>query len=344
MEATLTPARTPRQLKVITLIVGIAAPVTVSAGIVFRGLGNLIGTIVRLDRNPGGAPVWLGNALVAIYISVVICLALVHLLSYIHFSGAKFPLVLSMVALLALSLGAVSMGVIPAFTDDFSRTVNAVHVVDTTGNDINAQEPLSYISLYSNTPGKLTREVESLKDEEFFCGRNNTVDFVSFTVNYGCWSYMDGKSGWTKSEIPTIQVESDSKTDVRETLVSMDTKSATRWALAINMEEIDDFRLYVGSEELVTAGNKTEIDGWHTIQFAGGKNSPTKFRMKLVWLSNPTQRVSERPHLLKLRADMLKVTARTEKILNKLPTWTSQFGKSTAPYNLAFLASLPVKF
>lgn len=50
MEATLTPARAPRQLKVITLIVGIAAPVTVSAGIVFRGLGNLIGTIVRLDR------------------------------------------------------------------------------------------------------------------------------------------------------------------------------------------------------------------------------------------------------------------------------------------------------
>jgi hypothetical protein len=29
-----------------------------------------------------------------------------------------------MVALLALSLGAVSMGVIPAFTDDFSRAVN----------------------------------------------------------------------------------------------------------------------------------------------------------------------------------------------------------------------------
>lgn len=116
--------------------------------------------------------------------------------------------------------------------------------MDTTGNDINAQEPLSYISLHSNTPGKLTREVESLKDEEFFCGRNNTVDFVSFTVNYGCWSYVDGKSGWTKSEIPTIQVESDSKTDVRETLVSIDTKSATRWALAINMEEIDDFRLY----------------------------------------------------------------------------------------------------
>lgn len=50
MEATLTPARAPRQLKVITLILGIAAPVVVSTGIVVRGLGNLIGTVVRLDR------------------------------------------------------------------------------------------------------------------------------------------------------------------------------------------------------------------------------------------------------------------------------------------------------
>lgn len=119
-----------------------------------------------------------------------------------------------------------------------------MHVVDTTGNYIKAQEPSSYISIYSNTPGKLTREVESLKDEEFFCGRNKTIDFVTFTVNYGCWSYLDGQSGWTESEIPTIQVKSDSRSDVRETLISIDTKSATRWALAINMEEVADFRFY----------------------------------------------------------------------------------------------------
>jgi hypothetical protein len=50
MEATLTPARAPRQLKVITLILGIAAPIVVSTSIVVRVLGNLIGTIVRLDR------------------------------------------------------------------------------------------------------------------------------------------------------------------------------------------------------------------------------------------------------------------------------------------------------
>ncbi|KAJ3706443.1 hypothetical protein LUZ61_010148 [Rhynchospora tenuis] len=344
MEATLTPARSPRKLKVITLIVGIAAPVVASTDIVVRVLGNLIGTIVRLDRNPGGAPVWLSNALVAIYISLIICLMLVHLLSYIHLSGAKLPLVLSMVALLALSLGIVSTGVIPAFTDDISRTVNVVHVVDTTENYIKAREPLSYISLYSNTPGKLSREIENLKDEEFLCGRNNTIDFVTFTMNYGCLSYLDVESGWTKSEIPTIQVESDSKTDGRETLISIDTKSATRWTLAINMEEIADFTIYVGLDEVVTTGNKTNIDGWHIIQFAGGKSSPTKFKIKLFWSSNSVQKVSESPYLLKLRADVPKLTPRAEKVLNKLPKWTSQFGKSTSPFNLAFLASLPVKF
>jgi hypothetical protein len=100
----------------------------------------------------------------------------------------------------------------------------------------------------------------------------------------------------------------------------------------------------VGLEELVKTGNKTEVDGWHTIQFAGGKKSPTKYKIRLFRSSNPTRKVSERPDLLKLRADVLKVTPRAKKILNKLPTWTSQFGKSTSPYNLAFLASLPVKF
>jgi hypothetical protein len=104
------------------------------------------------------------------------------------------------------------------------------------------------------------------------------------------------------------------------------------------------FFLAVGLEELVTTGNKTDVDGWHTIQFAGGKNSPKKFKIRLLRSINPSRKVSERPDLLKLRADVLKVTPRAEKILNKLPTWTSQFGKSTSPYNLAFLASLPVKF
>lgn len=38
-------------------------------------------------RNPGSTPEWLGNAIVAIYIAVIICLTLVYLLSCVHFSG-----------------------------------------------------------------------------------------------------------------------------------------------------------------------------------------------------------------------------------------------------------------
>jgi hypothetical protein len=117
-----------------------------------------------------------------------------------------------------------------------------VHVVDTTRMNNGNTDPLSYISLFSNTPGKLTNELAGLRGEEFSCGRNMTVDFVTFTVKYGCRSYKGGNTGWSKSEVPVLHVESDSVTDdARRTVVSVDTKSSTRWTLAINRQEIDDF-------------------------------------------------------------------------------------------------------
>ena len=114
--------------------------------------------------------------------------------------------------------------------------------MDATGIDDGNREPLSYISLFSNTPGKLTKELVDLGDEEFFCGRNMTTDFVTFTMKYGCWSYKDSSTGWSKSEVPMLRVESDSVTDsARQTVILVDTKSSTRWSLGINKQEIDDF-------------------------------------------------------------------------------------------------------
>lgn len=117
-----------------------------------------------------------------------------------------------------------------------------VHVVDTTRMNDGNTEPLSYVSLFSNTPGKLTQELMDLRGEEFSCGRNMTTDFVTFTVKYGCRSYRGSNAGWSKSEVAVLHVESDSAADdARRTVVSVDTKSSTRWSLAINMQEIDDF-------------------------------------------------------------------------------------------------------
>lgn len=104
------------------------------------------------------------------------------------------------------------------------------------------------------------------------------------------------------------------------------------------------------AEELVPLGNKSSVDGWHIIQFAGGKKSPTKFRMTLHWAQNSSSSgktnetgESKRP-LLKLRTDVNRVTPAANKVLMNLPSWCSLFGKSTSPYNLAFLASLPIDF
>lgn len=50
MEATLSPMRLPKQLKIITLILGLAVPVLVSAGMIIRLVGTIIGILVRFER------------------------------------------------------------------------------------------------------------------------------------------------------------------------------------------------------------------------------------------------------------------------------------------------------
>ncbi|KAF7002706.1 hypothetical protein CFC21_018151 [Triticum aestivum] len=349
MEATLTPVRSPKQLKVFTLVLALAVPVMSSAGLFIRLVDVMVGSIVRADRNPGGLPDWLGNVVVAVAIAIVVSFTFVYLLSYVHISGAKKTLLSVLCAFFGLALVLVSSGIVPAFTEDIARSVNVVHVVDTTRTNDGNTEPLSYVSLFSNMPGKLTQELMDLRGEEFSCGKNMTTDFVTFTVKYGCRSYKGSSTGWSKSEVPLLHVESDSATDdARRTVVSVDTKSSTRWSLAINMQEIDDFTVQVESDKLVQLGGKSEVDGWHTIQFAGGKNAPTKFQLTLFWSSKATQaspkeaNAEDPPLLVKLRTDVNRVTPMVETVLEKLPRWCAAFGKSTSPYTLAFLTAVPV--
>lgn len=113
--------------------------------------------------------------------------------------------------------------------------------MDATGNFDERQQLTSYVSLFSTTPGKLTKEVEQI-DEGFVCGRDKSVDFVTFSVKYGCWTYNDTKSGWSESEIPTLNVDNDTKGDERISQVSIDTKGSVRWVLAINTKEVQDFK------------------------------------------------------------------------------------------------------
>lgn len=104
------------------------------------------------------------------------------------------------------------------------------------------------------------------------------------------------------------------------------------------------------SEELVPVGNMTAVDGWHTIQFSGGKNALTRFEITLFWLKNPAhlshtdEQGQEDSPLLKLRTDVNRVTPKTARVLEKLPSWCSLFGKSTSPFTLAFLSSLSINF
>ncbi|XP_050250124.1 uncharacterized protein LOC126697256 isoform X4 [Quercus robur] len=350
LEATLSPARLPKPLKLATLLMGLAVPILISAGIFIQLAGTVIGNMVRFDRNPGSTPEWLGNVIIAAFIAAVICLTLVYLLSYVHISGAKRSIVLATCLLFGLSFTAVFLGIVPTFTEDTARSVNVVHVVDTTGTFEGKRDISSYVSLFSTTPGKLNKEVEQIK-EGLNCGRDKVVDFVAFSVKYGCWTYDDTEDGWSESDIPLLHVYSDVKKKARITRVSVDTKGSIRWVLAVNTEEIEDFSFEDNSEELVQSGVKSSVDGWHIIQFSGGKHSPTIFNLTLIWKSEfmqsahnvDGQRGEQRP-LLKLRTDWNRLTPKTEMVLEKLPSWCSLFGKSTSPHTLAFLTSLPVDF
>jgi hypothetical protein len=50
MEATLSPVRSPKQLKIVTLVLALAVPVVSSAGLFIRMVDVMVGSIVRLDR------------------------------------------------------------------------------------------------------------------------------------------------------------------------------------------------------------------------------------------------------------------------------------------------------
>ncbi|OAY38837.1 endoplasmic reticulum metallopeptidase 1 isoform X1 [Manihot esculenta] len=351
LEATLTPARFPRPLKLATLLMGLALPIIISSGTFIRLAVTIVGIVVRFDRNPGGTPEWLGNTIIAVFIAVVICFTLVYILSYAHLSGATRTIILGTSVLFGLSLILILSGVLPPFTEDTGRAVNVVHIVDTTGSYGNKQHPSSYVSLFSTTPGTLIEEVEQIK-EGFSCGRDNVVDLVTFSVKYGCWAHEDTKGGWSDADIPTLRVNSDTIGDERITQVSIDTQVSIRWSLAINTKEVEDFILTGNSDELVPFGNKSSTDGWHIIQFSGGKEAPRKFELTLFWVKKPMksahsvdeQTTEEQQPLLKLRTDVDRLTPKAERVLKKLPEWCSQFGKSTSPYNLAFLSSLPVDF
>ncbi|XP_028782122.1 endoplasmic reticulum metallopeptidase 1 [Neltuma alba] len=409
-EATLTPARLPKPLKLATLLLGLAAPVLISAGTFIQLAGIVIGSMVRLDRNPGGTPEWLGNFVIAGFIAALLSLTLVYLLAYVHISGFIYCINILQSAFMSYVLKAnhprkydavsVSLAVyygavhhLLKTKDTASCNVNAhshlyssmfllifecktqhilsyvmlvtlyicfgdifqvVHVVDATGNFAEGKQNISYVSLFSTTPGKLMKEVEQIQ-EGFVCGRDKEVDFVTFSVKYGCWTYNDTEGGWSESEIPKLHVDSDAKGDQRATRVSIDTKGSVRWVLAINTEEIEDFKFTdtENSEELIRAGKKGGVDGWHIIQFSGGKNSPTLFDLDLHWRRTCSTQTSkdvfdgvrkEQRPLLKLRTDVDKTTDITERILMKLPRWCSLFGKSTSPRTFAFFRDLPVNF
>nr|GLL34973.1 endoplasmic reticulum metallopeptidase 1-like [Ipomoea trifida] len=334
-------AETTKPLNPLTAVIGLAAPLVVSSGVFVQLVNTLIGNLVRFASNPGAQADWIATAIVAALIAAVVCLTMVYVLPYIHNSGAKHKFIMTTSIVLVVSLGMVQQSMVPPFIDDTARAVNIVQVVNNT-----REGTVSHISLFSTTPGGLFVEAEKLGGG-LVCGREKSFDFVTFTAYYSCWT---AETEWSNNAlIPALRLGSDSQeNDDRSTLVHISTGDSTRWCLSINTNEIQDFQLKDESGALVSRGEKNSIDGWHLMQFAGGKNSPTKFDLTLHWHKNSSRkRVVEGSEggeevLLKLRADVNATTPELDKILEKMPSWISQYGKSTSPFTLAYFDTMYV--
>ncbi|KAK4766207.1 hypothetical protein SAY87_007849 [Trapa incisa] len=292
LEATLTPTRLSRPLKLATLLVGLSASLDFCRNIYSVSWDNSTNGSLT-DRSPGTIPEWLGNVIISTFIALVLSYTSVSPLicspfryNLMHYSvGAKRIFVFATLLVFSLSVAAVFLGLAPPFSDDTARAVNVVRVVDAT-----------------------------------------TIN--SGQVQYGCLTCDETEAGWSESDIPLLYVVEDNDIGLeRITRVSIDTKSSIRWVLAINTEEIEEFKLEGASKELISFDAKSSVDGWHVIQFAGSKNSPKKFDPTLIQTKRSTvkaQRAEEERSLhplLKLRTDLDRITPKIEKVLTKLPFW-----------------------
>ncbi|CAH9055150.1 unnamed protein product [Cuscuta epithymum] len=336
-------ARSNEKLNPLTLMIGLTVPIVVSSGVFVQLVNTLIGSLVQFGSSPGTHPDWMGSVLVAVLVAATICLTMVYLLPYIHNSGAKSGFIVATCILFGISFGMVQQDMVPPFTCKTVRAVNVVQVINATGNST-----MSHISLFSSTPGNLDVEAENL-GEGFVCGRDRSFDFVTFKVKYSCWTNPNAEHSLKRSQIPELRhVTSDIQGDTKTSVVNINTSTSSRWCLSINTDEVEDFQLEDGEGELISLGEKNILDGWHLVQFAGGRNAPREFKLTLYWRKMKKSWAGEKRFnedgnlLLKLRVDYDQQTPEMDMVFKKLPRWVSQLGKSTLPFALAYYQTISV--
>lgn len=349
IDATFSPQRTPRELKTITLLAALPVPLISSAGSVVHFYNFMVGSLVRFDRNPGMNPVWLGNSILAILTAIIVCLCLVYLLPYAHRSGGLKWILCGLLLVFGVALSLVVFEAVQPFTEHCGRAVNVVNVVEVNSEHLRT----SYISLSSLTPGKLTRELSYIKDEGFVCEKGDGIDMVTHVIKYGCTSFTREEE--FLNEIPTLKIDEEKVVDGnRVASIILNTKKARRWVLAINTTNLRSFEVEAlteasGEREVIAPRRSpSSIDGWHTVQFVTDQAGPSYFELSLVWFNSaPLPLQSNRREgedenlLLKLRTDVNTTTPKLKRTLEKLPSWVSDFGKSTSPYPLSYLIRFP---
>jgi hypothetical protein len=350
IEIQLSPKQSSGELHWLTFWLGMLIPFVLTSFPIIRITYMLISKLIDIDTNPGSLPEWLGSVVIGAVVAAIVCLMFVYLLPYAHRSGG-FLLILGPIAMLAIVvLGLLALNVFPAFTPNLGREINVVHVIDTSNHSVSS----SYVSLASVTMGRLDEEARVMNDTGLFCGESDSPDFASYVVRYGCKKKvpLENLENDLLASLPSLEVMRDDELQIRQTTVNLSTGASYRWALAINTDKIQSFKLETPSEAgpgelLVPQANATGVNGWHKIQYSSNSTDPHEFVLTLYWSNNsssPDGGNKSDGKLLKLRTDVNIETGATTAVLEKLPPWCVNFGKSFAPYYLAYLAGLEVQF
>eukprot|EP00897_Mesotaenium_endlicherianum_P000610 jgi/Mesen1/1054/ME000122S00049 len=215
-------SKTPKlaPLKWTTVAIGLAGPLLLAAEPLIRLPAFMIGSLVRFDKVPGEAPLWLPNVIIAGLIALLVvpgeaplwlpnviiagliallvCLAVAYLLPYAHRSGGTPWLFGFLLVVTAGALATVALEKLPAFSQHAPRTffVSKVYpdLALLEGRRVDwarlarsaepgaSRMPPGVIVAASFTPGPFMRETEILRQYGFDCGSEDEIAFPSFAT------------------------------------------------------------------------------------------------------------------------------------------------------------------
>ncbi|GBG65932.1 hypothetical protein CBR_g54226 [Chara braunii] len=230
-----------------TTVLALAVPLLATSMAAIRLPAFLVGTFTSMDRNPGGAPLFMPSLFISILVALLVSTFLVYLFPYAHRQGATLWLIGFSLFIMATSFFTVHQQILPPLSDTLTRKVNVMHYFD-------ADRSAGFVTFFSLTPGALDEEVKTMNVEGLSCKKDMLIDFVHFNVTYACTKGTDYRAQpFDDSTLRAPKLElvpnggssrsSSVRRDDEPMHVFIDAGGSMRWAIAINSDIVANYSL-----------------------------------------------------------------------------------------------------